>query len=159
MNGPADKIQALVRELRWRHGELPAAELARVCGVELAFDSWRVADGRVVYFAECRWRPPRIVVNTAAIELAARSAPAGLVEVERCWFSAAAITEVVIAHELYHLLARRSSSPASEAEAHEFARRLTGVPFSPLRYEQALRRVGSDQALNRAFIVQQATPF
>ena len=48
--------------------------------------------------------------------------------------------ELVIAHELYHLITRRPSSPVVELEAHVFARALTGWLYSPIIIEQILKQ-------------------
>ncbi len=134
----------LAHRLRRLHGDVSARELAQIFGIEISRDSWRVADGRLIYFAECSFDPPKIILNAEAIELVARLAADCLVEDERRWFTSSQITEVVVAHELYHILARQSSSPAVEPAANEFARIFTGTPFSPSRYEMVLRRrVGS----------------
>lgn len=132
----------LVHRLRQLHGDVSARELARIYGIEISRDSWRVADGRLIYFAECSFDPPKITLNAEAIELAARLAADCLAEDERRWFTSSQIAEAVMAHELYHVLARQSSSPEVESAANEFARIFTGAPFSPSRYEMVLRRAG-----------------
>jgi hypothetical protein len=119
-----------------------ARELAQIYGIEISRDSWRAADGRLIYFAECSFDPPKIILNMEAIELAARLGSDCSVEDERRWFTSSQITEVVIAHELYHVLTGQSSSLEIESAANEFARIFTGAPFSPSRYEMVLRRRG-----------------
>jgi hypothetical protein len=126
--------------LRQLHGDVSAQELARIYGIEILRDRWRVADGRLIYFAECSFDPPKITLNAEAVELAARAGSDCSAEDERRWFTQSRIAEVVIAHELYHILARQSSEPKVEPAANEFARAFTGVPFSPTRYEMVLRR-------------------
>jgi hypothetical protein len=124
------------------HGDVSAQKLARTYGIEILHDRWRVADGRLIYFAECSFEPPKIILNAEAIELAARSGSDCSAEDERRWFTQSQIAEVVIAHELYHILARQSSAPEVESAANEFARIFTGAPFSLSRYEVVLRRAG-----------------
>jgi hypothetical protein len=125
--------------LRRLHGDVSASELARIYGVEVLFDAWRAADGRLIYFAECRSKPPIIILNTMAIEQAARSVPGDISEDQRHWFCQSQIAEVIIAHELYHILTQQPSSHEIESSAHEFAQNLTGIPFSPLIYESVLK--------------------
>jgi hypothetical protein len=126
------------------HGDVSARELAQIFGIKISHDSWRVADGRLIYFAECSFDPPEIILNAEAIELVARAGSDCSAEDERGWFAESQIAEVVVAHELYHILARQSSAPEVESAANEFARIFTGVLFSPARYEMVLRRrVGS----------------
>jgi hypothetical protein len=122
------------------HGDVSAQELARIYGVEILRDCWRVADGRLIYFAECSFDPPKIILNAEAIELAARLGADCSAEDERRWFTQSQVAEAVIAHELYHILARQSSAPEVESAANEFARIFTGAPFSPSRYEMVLRQ-------------------
>jgi hypothetical protein len=93
----------------------------------------------VIYLAEASLQPACITVNVtaiAALTAAAWQAPAE----QRSWFTETAITEVAIAHELFHILAQQSSSPMAEAAAHQFAQALTGLPFSPHIYEAVLKR-------------------
>ncbi|MGE0127231.1 MAG: hypothetical protein AB7U82_03910 [Blastocatellales bacterium] len=139
-----EDARELTRRLRLLHGGVSARELARILGVEISKASWRVAGGKIIYFAECSISPPKIVLNIDAIELAARSG-ACFGKWECLWFTPEQIAEVVIAHELYHILTRQSSSPEVESAAHEFARRYTGVPFSLSRYDAALKQAGKEQ--------------
>lgn len=89
-----------------------------------------MATGRVLYFAECTRRPPRIRLNEAALELYAPP-------------EAAQLSEVIIAHELGHLFLPPPTAWARhsvyEDAAHAFAQELTGLAFHPARYEQSLR--------------------
>jgi len=132
----------LVDRLRQLHGDVSAQELARTYGIEILRESWRVADGRLIYFAECSFDPPKMTLNAEAIELAARAGSDCSAEDERRWFTESRIAEAVIAHELYHILARQSSAPEVESAANEFARIFTGAPFPLSRYEMVLRRAG-----------------
>jgi hypothetical protein len=129
----------LFKQLRQRHGALSAQALAAVCGIEIQHASWQVAAGRVVFFAECTRHPLRITLNDAAIKrLTAHVA----VPSDQPWFTRQAITEVIVAHELFHLLTPPpsgwDSSTEQENQAHAFAQRWTGLPFHPTRYEQIL---------------------
>jgi hypothetical protein len=125
--------RTLARELRTKHGALPPSALAELCGVEVRRARWHVATGRVFYFAECTRRPLCIVLNDAALELWEEDQATQV----------ATFSEVVIAHELGHLLlpqpAAWDSRSAYEDAAHVFARELTGLAFHPARYEQLLR--------------------
>lgn len=121
----------LARRLRARHGAQPVRRLARLCGIEVLRQRWQVAGGRVLYFAECTRQPPRIVLNEAALE--------------NCQPDAAAqLSEIIIAHELGHLLlpqpAAWDSRSKYEEAAHAFAQELTGLPFHPTSYAQLLRQ-------------------
>ena len=113
--------------------------LAEACGIPIKYETLPLAFGRVSYLAEASLQPPSITVNTTAIAKlteAAWQAPAE----HRAWFTETAITEVVMAHELYHILTQQPSSKAAEAAAHEFAQALTGLPFSPHVYEAILKQ-------------------
>jgi hypothetical protein len=118
---------------------LAPSQVAATCGIRLIYEKLPLAFGRVIYLAEASLQPPRISVNTTAIAKLAECAAQVPAE-QRPWFTAAIITEVVVAHELYHILAQQASSPAVEARAHEFAQALTGLPFSPHIYEMALKQ-------------------
>ncbi len=58
------------------------------------------------------------------------------------WFTREQIIEVILAHELFHLLMPAPSvwakHSANEEAAHAFAQSWTGLPFHPTRYEQIL---------------------
>ncbi|NOT61535.1 MAG: hypothetical protein HOP19_15065 [Acidobacteria bacterium] len=58
------------------------------------------------------------------------------------WFTREPFTEVIIAHELFHLLTPAPSVWAKHTEtenaAHAFAQSWTGLPFHPTRYEEIL---------------------
>ncbi|HWQ31910.1 MAG TPA: hypothetical protein VNQ79_03425 [Blastocatellia bacterium] len=127
---------ALARQVREKYPLQRADEIARALGVEIITDEWSVANGRVVYFAECRLRPPQIRLNLAAIRIAAQNAQAD--SAIAAWFSERRIAEIVTAHELYHILARQASSQGTEASAHAFARELLHLPFSPQLCERLL---------------------
>ncbi len=116
-----------------------STQIAEACGITISYETLPLAFGRVIYLAEASLQPSRITVNTTAIaKLAefAAEAPADW----RSWFTARVITEVVIAHELYHILAQQASSRVAETMAHEFAQTITGLPFSPHVYEAVLKQ-------------------
>ena len=117
-------------------------------GCRILHEAWPEAEhsgeGKIVYLAEC-WFPPQhdettIRVNTDAVRSLAGLMAQWAGEAEQEWFTEAKISEVVIAHELFHVIERRPSSPRAEMEAHAFARALTGLPFSPLLYQALLAR-------------------
>lgn len=119
---------------------IPPSQIAEACGITIRYETLPFAFGRVIYLAEASLQPSRITVNTTAIaklaEFAAQ-APADW----RDWFTAGAIREVVIAHELYHIMAQQASSLEVEPLAHAFAQWVTGIPFSPYVYEAILKQV------------------
>ncbi|MFN7946632.1 MAG: hypothetical protein U0Z53_14875 [Blastocatellia bacterium] len=132
---------ALARQVREKYPELRADEIARALGIEIIIDEWSVAHGRVVYFAECRLRPPQIRLNQTAISIAAQNAQADSALTDCMmadWLSEQRIAEIVTAHELYHILAGQASSPGSEIAAHAFARELLHLSFSPQLCEKLL---------------------
>jgi hypothetical protein len=119
-----------------------AEEVARAYGVEVERDQWPGMNGPLVYLAESRLRPPQIRLNTQPIAKLAEWA-VFVADDLAGWFAEAQITNVVVAHELYHIIAEQPSRPAVEAAAHAFAREFTGLPFSPLLYEAVLRETSS----------------
>ncbi len=130
--------------LRSHHGEQSAEVIATDLGCRILRESWQVAEGKVIYLAEC-WFPPQhdettIRVNTDAVTSLAELMEQWAGETEQAWFTEAKISEVAVAHELFHVIERRPSSPRAELEAHAFARALTQLPFSPLLYQILLAR-------------------
>jgi hypothetical protein len=115
---------ALAAELRRRYGPVSAFELARLHGVEVVSDRWQAAAGHLVYYGECTREPLRIVLNEAAL------AQVALGDIPCEW-----VRELVIAHELGHLLLPRPSVFAShtiiETAAHAFARAWTKSAAQP----------------------------
>lgn len=105
-----EKAQALARRLRQQYGGIAAEELARLHGVAIVSDRWQVAGGRVVYYGECTREPLQIVLNEAALDQLAQPKQ---------------MRELVIAHELGHLLLPRpsvfASATVTETAAHAFA--------------------------------------
>ncbi len=139
----------LITNLRQQYGDITARELTARSGVAVHHATWQVAAGRVIQFAECTRRPPQITLNDAAIERLAvgqvHNLPyrrAGYEPALRSWFTREQITEVILAHELFHLLTPAPSlwakHTANEEAAHAFAQSWTGLPFHPTRYEQIL---------------------
>lgn len=133
----------LANHLRMRDGSQNADEIAVSHGFAVAREAWRVADGKIIYLGECSLRPPVIRINTEATGSLAglTSHLAG----ENNWefFTEAKITEAAVAHELFHMIARRAPSTAVELQAHAFARAFTELPFSPLLYEALLKKLAS----------------
>ena len=129
----------MVKELRQRYGNLTAYELAALIGVAVHHSSWQVAAGSVIQFAECTRQPLQITLNDGAIELLINSPVATR---EPHWFTREQITEVILAHELFHLLTPAPSAwakhSANEEAAHTFAQSWTGLPFHLTKYEQIL---------------------
>lgn len=135
------EARKLAEHLRLHQGRCAAAEIASRYGVEVIEDRWEVAGGKVLYLAECSLRPPRIRLNREAIEALAALMSQWATEEEQGWFTEEKLTEVTLAHELYHLLAQRPPSSAVELAAHAFARAFTGLPFSPRLYQALLARL------------------
>ena len=129
----------MVKDLRRQFGDVTACELAKRSGIAIHHASWQVAANQVVQFAECTRQPLQITLNDAAIE---HLVTASVAEFERRWFTREQITEVILAHELFHLLTPAPSVWAkhsvNEEAAHAFAQSWTGLPFHPTRYEQIL---------------------
>jgi hypothetical protein len=115
------------------------SQFAAACGIPIKYETLPLAFGRVIYLAEASLQPPQITVNTTAIAALVKAA-AQMPTAQQDWFTERAITEVIIAHELYHILAQEPSSQAAELQAHEFARRFTGLPFSPCVFEAILKQ-------------------
>ena len=142
------QARLLAHRLRSHHGTRSAEEIAVYLGCRLIREAWpeagQVAEGKIVYLAEC-WFPPRkqettIRVNADAVTALAKLMEQWAGEAEQQWFTEAKISDVAIAHELFHVIERRSSSPRVELEAHVFARTLARLPFSPLLYQALLTR-------------------
>lgn len=121
------------------HLPLSPSQLAATCGIAINYETLPLAFGQVSYLAEASLQPPRITVNTTVLAQLAACAPQAPAH-WRAWFSVEALTEVAVAHELYHLLTQQASRPTVEALAHAFAQQLTGLPFSPHLYEVFLKQ-------------------
>jgi hypothetical protein len=118
---------------------LPPSQLAAACAIPVKYERLPLAFGRVVYLAEAILQPPGITVNLTAIEKLT-TCTAEVSKEYRAWFTEVALREVIIAHELYHIFAQQPSGKCVEAQAHEFAQALTGLPFDPQVYEEILRQ-------------------
>jgi hypothetical protein len=116
------------------------SQLAAACAIPVKYERLPLAFGRVVYLAEAFLQPPGITVNLTAIEKIITCATE-IPDEYRGWFTAAALSEIIIAHELYHILAQQPSNRVTEIHAHDFAQALTGLPFTPKVYEEILRQI------------------
>ena len=115
------------------------SQIAAACAIPVKYERLPLAFGRVVYLAEAILQPPGITVNLTAIEKLT-TCTVEVPDEYRAWFTEAALREVIIAHELYHILAQQPSGKCVEAQAHEYAQALTGLPFDPQVYEEILRQ-------------------
>lgn len=135
----------LAHHLVLHNGSKTGEEIAANYGCRIVRETWDVAEGQMVFFAECLIQPDGsgavIRVNTETIKSLADVMISWASESEIQWFSEAKITEVVIAHELYHLIEQRTVSTSSELAAHAFARAFTALPFSPLIYNALIIRL------------------
>jgi hypothetical protein len=118
---------------------LTPSQLAAACAIPVKYERLPFAFGRVVYLAEASLQPLGITVNLTAIEKITNCA-LEVPDEYRVWFSAAALSEIIVAHELYHILAQQPSSRVVEIHAHNFAQALTGLPFAPTVFEEILRQ-------------------
>ncbi|MBS1788613.1 MAG: hypothetical protein JST85_12870 [Acidobacteria bacterium] len=137
----------LANRLRLRRGPRPVEEIAASYGCRIGREAWQVADDKLMYLGECLLHSTEggavIRINTTATKLLAETLAQWADEVERHWFSEEKIGEVVIAHELFHLIEQRGHSTSVELAAHAFARALTELPFSPLLYNALLLRLAT----------------
>lgn len=131
----------LAARLHTHHGAQDAAAVAESYGIAVVRDAWQVAEGKLVYLAECTLHPPQISLNTETIEALAGLMAQWADESERRWFTAATLAEVATAHELFHLLEPHAARATVELAAHCFARAFTALPFSPLLYHVLLARL------------------
>ncbi len=90
----------------------------------------------LLYLAEVALHPPVITINTKALKILSETEVA---KETPSWFRAERLQEVIIAHELYHILTKQPTNKVTEAQAHLFAQALTGLPFAPQVYEEILR--------------------
>lgn len=132
----------LANHLRLHNGSKTAEQIAGDYGCKIVRESWQIAEGKVVFFAECNFHPSRsgavIRLNTETIESLVDLMASWATEPMHQWFSEPKISEVAIAHELYHLIEQHSPSTAFELAAHAFARTFAELPFSPLLYNVLL---------------------
>ena len=135
----------LANRLRLRQGERPVEEIAASYSCRIVREAYQVVENKLVYLGECLLHSTEggavIRVNTDTIRLLAETLSQWANETEQQWFSEEKIGEVVIAHELFHLIEQREHSIAVELAAHAFARALTGLPFSPLLYNALVMRL------------------
>lgn len=135
----------LAHHLRLQMGAKSAGEIAAGFGCEIVRESWKIAEGKLVFFAECSLDRSKsgatIRVNSDAIKSLADFMIHWADESERGWFSESKIDEAVIAHELFHLIEQRPPSTILELSAHAFARAFAALPFSPLLYNALLVRL------------------
>ncbi len=114
------------------------SQLAAACEIPIKYERLPLTFGRIIYLAEAFLQPPAITVNLTAVTKLAACATQ-VPDKYRNWFTETALTEIIIAHELYHILAQQPSGKLVEAQAHNFAQALTGLPFAPQFYEEILR--------------------
>ncbi len=131
---------ALVSQLRLQYPTQTSAEIAEACGIKLSYEKLPLAFGRMIYFAEVFFQPPKITVNLTAVAKLAEGV-SQVPEEQRTWLTQETITNIVIAHELYHILTQQPSGKGVEAAAHDFAQQLTRLSFSPLVYETILKKL------------------
>jgi hypothetical protein len=147
------EARLLAQRLRLRHNARSAEEIAASLGCRLLREAWEVGEGKIVYLAECLFPPKTneatIRLNSDAVTSLAKLMAQWVSEAEKQWFTEAKISEVVVAHELFHVIERRPSSPLAELQAHAFARALTRLPFSPLLYQALLARLATGKKAAR----------
>lgn len=141
------EARLLAHRLRLRHLSASAAEIAASLGCRVLHEAWQAPEGKMIYLAECSLPPKAneatIRVNSDAVTSLSELMRQWADEAEREWFAETKIAEVAVAHELFHIIERRPSSPLAEMEAHAFARALTRLPFSPLLYQALLARLAT----------------
>jgi hypothetical protein len=147
------EARRLAHKLRLHHDERNAEEIAARLGCRILREGWQTGEGKIVYLAECSF-PPKSNEATIRLNTDAIASMAGLMaqwagEAEQEWFAEARISQVAVAHELFHIIERRPSSPVAEIEAHAFARALTRLPFSPLLYQTLLARLATGRKAAR----------
>lgn len=137
----------LANRLRLRNGSKTPEEIAAGYGCRIVREAWQVAEGKIIFLGECLLRQKEggaiIRVNTDATKSLEELMMQWADESERQWFSEAKISEVVIAHELFHLIRQEPATIAVELAAHAFARAMAGLPFSPMLYNELLSRLAT----------------
>jgi hypothetical protein len=135
----------LAHRLKVHHGEKNAEKIAVSLGCVITREAWEVADNKIIYLAECSLQTKTcgatIKINAHATKLLADFQKLWTRESEQEFFTEAKISDVAIAHELFHLIEQRPPSTLVELEAHAFARAFTHLPFSPLLYNTLLQRL------------------
>ena len=141
----------LAHRLQQHHGENSAEKIALGLGCAVQCEAWETADNKVIYLAECSLQTnthgATIRINTHAVKLLADFQRSWTNASEQEFFTEAKITEVVIAHELFHLVEQRTPSTRLELEAHAFARAFTLLPFSPLLYNTLLQQLATGRTV------------
>jgi hypothetical protein len=112
-----------------------AFKIARRLGVGVSRAGWVTAEGRIFYLGECTLFPPQISLNILGVRRLAK-ALCGVQCKGAGWQSEECLEEVIVAHELYHIVEQRHSRPEAELAAHAFARELLAMPFSPLLFHR-----------------------
>lgn len=135
----------LAHRLQVHHGEKSAEKIAISLGINVLREAWEIAENKVLYLGECfqqtKGGGAAIRINTGATKLLADFQKLWTAESEQEFFTEAKISEVVIAHELFHLVEQRAPSTLVELEAHAFARAFAQLPFSPLLYNTLLHQL------------------
>jgi hypothetical protein len=135
----------LAHRLQVHHGEKAAEKIAISLGSTVLREAWEVAENKVIYLGECSLQTKgsgaAIRINTNATKMLADFQKLWTTESDQEFFTETKISEVVIAHELFHLVEQRPPSTLVELEAHAFARAFTQLPFSPLLYNTLLQQL------------------
>ncbi|MFN0108092.1 MAG: hypothetical protein ACKVZH_04495 [Blastocatellia bacterium] len=137
----------LANRLRLRYGAKTIEEIVAGYGCRIVREAWQVAEGKLIFLGECQLHSTEggaiIRVNTDAVTSLAELMAQWANDAERPWFTETKISEVVIAHELFHLIQQRQTSTAVELAAHAFSRAMIELPFSPLLYNALLIRLAA----------------
>ena len=121
------------------------AELLAEADARIIDGSDLFPSGGIVWFGECDFppgKPPVIAVNLRLIARIGDRLALIPDRSESVWFEPARLTELVVAHELYHIRqdsGRGSSGWRTEFAAHVFACSLTGWRYSPLLLDSIVR--------------------
>jgi hypothetical protein len=141
------RARRLAHRLQVHHSEKNAEKIAVSLGCTITREAWEVAENKIIYLAECSLQTKTcgatIKINAQATKLLADFQKLWTKESEQEFFTEAKISEVAIAHELFHLIEQRPPSTLVELEAHAFARAFTRLPFSPLLYNTLLQRLAT----------------
>jgi hypothetical protein len=112
-----------------------ASRIAEQLGIGVSREGWVTAEGRIFYLGECTLFPPQINLNILGVRRLAKA----LFDVQyngSGWQSEECLQEVIVAHELHHIVEPRYSRLEAELAAHAFARELLAMPFSPLLFHR-----------------------
>lgn len=129
MNIPAG--YQLAQNLRTQFLFESPTEIARAHAIKIVQENLPL-----LYLAEVTLHPPVITINTQVLKILSNT---DVAENYRAWFRRDVLQEVIVAHELYHILTNQPSRQFIETQAHAFAQTLTGLPFAPQLYEKILR--------------------